>query len=485
MSETQTVGSQQFIAGTWSDAVDGGRRDVIDPGTEQVVSNVAFGGAADVVKAIDAAHAAWPAWRAMTAYERGAILAGAAKLMRERVNAYATITVREAGKPLREAQGEWMVAADLFDWFAEEGKRAYGYTQPSRHATKRVMVLKEPIGVVGVITAWNFPAYNPARAIAAALAAGCPVVVRPAELTPLSAIAIVRALVDAGIPAGVINLVNGDPHAMGQAMLDHPELRKLSFTGSVPVGKLLMDGASRTMTRLSLELGGNAPVLVLPDADIETVAKGAVAAKFRNAGQVCVSPQRFFIPKDKLAAFEEVVIEETRKLPVGPGLDPTSRIGPLISARHRERVEGLIAAAADHGATIRTGGTRPKRPGFFLEPTVLGNVDPTTPAFRDEVFGPLFAMTSFDQLDAAIAAANSTRYGLAAYVFTNDLTAAMKAYERLDFGMVGVNDWSPQGTEVPFAGRKESGVGHESGREGLYDNLETKLVSFGNVPKPQ
>jgi acyl-CoA reductase-like NAD-dependent aldehyde dehydrogenase len=255
----------------------------------------------------------------------------------------------------------------------------------------------------------------------------------------------------------------------------------VSFTGSVPVGKLLMDGASRTMTRLSLELGGNAPVLVLPDADIETVARGAVAAKFRNAGQVCVSPQRFFVPKDRIGRFEEIVIEETRKLAVGPGLDAASKIGPLISGRHRERVEGLIAAAAQHGATIRTGGVRPKRAGFFLEPTVLGNVDPTTPAFADEVFGPLFAMTSFDQLDDAIAAANSTRYGLAAYVFTNDLNAAMKAYERLDFGMIGVNDWSPQATEAPFVGRKESGVGHESGREGLLDNLETKLVSFGNV----
>jgi len=293
--------------------------------------------------------------------------------------------------------------------------------------------------------------------------------------------AIVAALEDAGVPAGVVNLVNGEPHPMGQAMLDHPDLRKLSFTGSVAVGKLLMDGASRTMTRLSLELGGNAPVLVLPDADVETVAKGAVAARFRNAGQVCVSPQRFFVHRDQLAAFEEVVVEETRRLPVGSGLDATTRIGPLISARHRERVEGLIATATRDGARVRTGGTRPARPGFFLEPTVLADVSPTTPAFADEVFGPLFAMTSFDQLDDAIAAANATRYGLAAYVFTRDLNAAMTAYERLEFGMVGVNEWAPQTTEAPFAGRKESGVGHECGREGLHDNLVTKLVAFGNV----
>jgi acyl-CoA reductase-like NAD-dependent aldehyde dehydrogenase len=472
---------QQLIGGVWCDAVDGGRRDVIDPGTEEVVANVPYGGAADVVRAIDAAHAAFPGWRARTPYDRGAILRRAADMMRARSQQLGEITVRESGKPLAQAVGEWVVSADLFDWYAEEGKRVHGYTLPSRVATKRLMVLREPIGVVGVITAWNFPAYNPARAIAAALAAGCTVVVRPAELTPLSGMAMAAILEEAGLPPGVLDLVNGDPPAMGQAMLDHPELRKISFTGSVGVGKLLMDGASRTMTRLSLELGGNAPVLVLPDADIEAVAKSAVVAKFRNAGQVCVSPQRFMVPRNHAARFEEVVIEETRKLAVGPGMEAASRVGPLISARHRERVEALIGAATQHGAKIRTGGKRPARKGWFLEPTVLGDVDPAMPAFADEVFGPLFAMTSFDQLDDAIAAANATRYGLAAYVFTNDLGAAMKAYERLEFGMIGVNDWAPQTTEAPFAGRKDSGVGHESGREGLHDNLETKLVSFGNV----
>jgi acyl-CoA reductase-like NAD-dependent aldehyde dehydrogenase len=268
---------------------------------------------------------------------------------------------------------------------------------------------------------------------------------------------------------------------MGQAMLDDPRLRKLSFTGSVAVGKLLMDGASRTMTRLSLELGGNAPVLVLPDVDVEAVARAAVSARFRNAGQVCVSPQRFFVPRAKLAAFEEVVVEETRKLPVGSGLDPATRIGPLISERHRERVEAMIAAAIGGGAVVRTGGKRPARPGYFLAPTVLGAVSPSTSAFADEVFGPVFAMTAFDELDAAIAAANATRYGLAAYVFTNDLAAAMHAYEHLEFGIVGVNEWAPHASEAPFAGRKDSGVGHECGREGLLDNLETKLVTFGNV----
>ncbi|MDX2092740.1 MAG: NAD-dependent succinate-semialdehyde dehydrogenase [Kofleriaceae bacterium] len=471
--------TQQFIDGAWVNAASGGRREVIDPATEHAIANVPYGGAPDAIRAIDAAHRALPAWRARTVYDRGAMLLRTAELIRGRLTPLAELTVREAGKPMAEALREWQVAADFFDWYAEEGKRGAGYTIPARTPTRRLLVLKEPIGVVGVITAWNFPAYNPARAISAALAAGCTVVVRPAELTPLSAMAIVALLEEAGVPPGVVNLVNGEPHPIGQAMLDHPALRKLSFTGSVAVGKLLMDGASRTMTRLSLELGGNAPVLVLPDVDITSVARGAVAARFRNAGQVCVSPQRFYVPRDLLKTFEEVVVEETRKLPVGSGLEQGTRIGPLISSRHRDRVEELIASATSAGATIRTGGTRPKRPGYFLEPTVLGNVVPTMSAFAEEVFGPLFAMTSFDQLDEAIAAANRTRYGLAAYVFTNDLAAATRAYEQLDFGMIGVNEWAPQTVEAPFSGRKDSGIGHECGREGLLDNLETKLVAFG------
>jgi acyl-CoA reductase-like NAD-dependent aldehyde dehydrogenase len=266
-------------------------------------------------------------------------------------------------------------------------------------------------------------------------------------------------------------------------MLDHPELRKISFTGSVPVGRLLMDGASRTMTRLSLELGGNAPVLILPDADIEAVARAAVVARFRNAGQVCVSPQRFLVHRDHRARFDEIVVEETRALKLGPGLDRDVRVGPLISDRHRERVEGLVAAATSAGAAIRTGGGRPSGHvrGFFLEPTVLAGVTPDMAVVADEVFGPVLCSTEFAQLDDAIAWANRSRYGLAAYVFTNDLAAAVRVYERLEFGMVGVNEWAPQATEAPFSGRKDSGLGHEGGREGLLDNLETKLVSFGNL----
>lgn len=474
---------KQLIDGKWVDAIDGGRWDLIDPATEDIVANLPFGGAADMNRAIDAAHKALPAWKKRTPYDRGAILMKAAALMRERAAKLGPITTKESGKPLMDATREWEIGAALFEFYAEEGKRAYGYTLPSRMATKRMMVMKEPIGVVGVITAWNFPVYNPARAIAAALAAGCTCVVRAAELTPLSSMAMAAILEEAGVPAGVLATVNGDPAAMGQAMLDHPALRKISFTGSTRVGRLLLDGASRTMTRMSLELGGNAPVLILPDVDIAAVAKMAVAARFRNAGQVCVAPQRFFVEKSKLATFEEVVVEETRKLKVGSGFDPDVRVGPMASGRFRDRMFDLVGAAVAAGAQVRTGGKKPAglERGYFVEPTVLSKVTPEMSVFDEEVFGPLFAMTSFDQLDEAIARANQTEYGLAAYVFTNDLNSAIKAYEGLDFGMIGVNDWAPQSIEGPFAGRKMSGVGHECGPEGLHDNLETKLVSIGGV----
>ena len=336
---------QQLIDGEWSGAANGGSWEVINPGTEEVVRTVPFGGRADCRAAIEAAARAFPAWAAKTPYERAAVLMRAAALMRERVDALGHTTVLESGKPLAQGKGEWLVAADLFEWFAEEGKRAYGRTIPSRVASKRMTVLRQPLGVVGVITAWNFPAYNPARAWAAALAAGCTIVARPSEFTPLTAMDLAALLVEAGIPKGVVNLVNGDPDAMGQEMLDHPAVRKISFTGSVRVGKILMDGASRTVTRLSLELGGNAPVLILPDADVGALAASAVSAKFRNNGQVCVAPQRFLVHAALADEFAEVAAMKAAQLRVGVGLDKATQVGPLINAKQRDRVEALVAAA--------------------------------------------------------------------------------------------------------------------------------------------
>ncbi|MEW6320845.1 MAG: NAD-dependent succinate-semialdehyde dehydrogenase [Acidobacteriota bacterium] len=474
---------QQLIAGEWVGARDGGTWDVVNPATEEVVRTVPFGGRGDCRAAIEAAAAAFPDWSRRTPYERASLLMATAAGIRARLDELARITVVESGKPVAQARAEWVVAADLFEWFAEEGKRAYGRTIPSRVRSKRLTVLRQPMGVVGVITAWNFPAYNPARAWAAALAAGCTIVGRPSEFTPLTAMALASEILAAGAPPGVVNLVNGDPEGMGQEMLDHPACRKISFTGSVRVGKILMDGASRTATRLSLELGGNAPVLVLPDVNLDEVAAGAVAAKFRNGGQVCISPQRFFVHRRVAGDFAGAVASRAAALKVGSGLDPETQVGPLINARQRDRVEALVADAAGRGADVRTGGRRPagQGRGYFFEPTVLAGVSPNLPVFCEEVFGPVLSVATFDDLDEAIAQANSTQYGLAAYVWTNDLRSAMRAAERLEFGMVGVNEWTPQSVEGPFGGWKQSGLGHESGAEGLAEYLETKLVAYGGL----
>jgi succinate-semialdehyde dehydrogenase len=472
-----------YIGGEWRDASDGGTWNVVNPATEDVIQTVPFGTGADCRSAIDAAAAGLPGWAGRTPYERGAILKRASDLIRARADELGKTTVLESGKPFLQGRSEWMTSADLFEWFAEEGKRAYGRVVPSRVSSRRMLVLKQPIGVVGVITAWNFPAYNVARASAAALAAGCTVVARPSEYTPMTAMEMVNVLVEAGLPPGVMNLINGEPDAMGKEMLAHPACAKIHFTGSVRVGKLLMDGASKTVKRLSLELGGNAPVLVFPDVDIDQVAAGSVATKFRNSGQVCVSPQRFLVHRRVADEFVGRIAERAGSLRVGCGIDPQTQVGPLINAKQRDRVAMLVDSARAAGATVRVGGSRPAdRPqGYFYEPTVVADVAPSMPLYAEEVFGPVLPVASFEDLDEAVALANSTRYGLAAYVWTNDLRTAMRAYERLQFGMIGVNEWLPMAVEAPFPGWKESGLGQEGGMEGLQEYLETKLVSIGDL----
>ena len=477
---------QQLIGGRWSPAANAGSWDVLNPATEELVRQVPFGDADDCRLALEAASTAFPAWSVRTAYERAGILKRAADLIRERSDELGRTTVLECGKPIVQAKGEWNVAADLFEWFAEEAKRAYGRVIPSRNPARRLIVLRQPLGVVGIITAWNFPIYNIARAAAAALAAGCTVVLRPSEYTPLTAMELVNLLIEAGIPDGVVNLINGDPAAMGQEMLSNPLCAKIHFTGSQRVGRILMDGASKTVTRLSLELGGNAPVLVFPDVDLDQVAAGAVVAKFRNAGQVCVSPQRFLVHRSIVDGFVERVAALSAQLNLGSGLDPATQVGPLINARQRDRVETLVQQVAAQGARIVTGGKRPSAltRGYFYEPTVLSGLPACSALFSDEIFGPVLPVAPFDDTSEAIHKANATRHGLAAYVWTNNLHLARQASEALEFGLVGVNDWTPQATEAPFVGWKESGIGRESGAEGLDEYLDTKLVSLGGVQPP-
>jgi len=478
-----SIPTKQLIGGAWVDASTGGTWDVINPATEEVLRTVPFGGKQDAIDAIEAAEAALREWSAKSPYERGDVLKRAAALMRARIDELARVTVMESGKPFIEAKGEWKVATDFFEWFAEEGKRAYGRTIPSRVPSKRMLTIKQPVGVVGVITAWNFPAYNIARSWSAALAAGCTVVGRPSEFTPLTAMAMAAILIESGVPKGALNVINGEPEAMGQAMLDHPACKKISFTGSVRVGRILMDGASRTFTRLSLELGGNAPVLVFPDVDVNAVAKAAAQARYRNAGQVCVAPQRFLVHAKIHDEFTEKLVPHVAALKVGSGLEPDTRVGPLINMRQRDRLEGLVEDAQKKGASVLAGGRRPPHlsAGYYYEPTVIGGVRPEMAVSSEEIFGPILPVATWDDIDEAIAHANSTPYGLAAYVWTNDLRAAVRAYEGLDFGMVAVNEWAPHATEAPFGGRKQSGIGREGGQEGLDEYLEVKLVSLGGI----
>jgi acyl-CoA reductase-like NAD-dependent aldehyde dehydrogenase len=343
-------------------------------------------------------------------------------------------------------------------------------------------VTYRPVGVVGIITAWNFPVYNQTRAISSALAAGCTIVSRPSEFTPRSAMLIMSCLEEAGLPAGVANLVNGEPHPIGQAFLDDPRCRKVSFTGSTRVGKLLMDGASRTVTRLALEMGGNAPVIVFPDAaDLAKVASDGVTAKVRNAGQVCVAPQRFYVHDEIAADFADVAVATAESQVLGDGTDPSTTMGPLINANQRDRVERIVQETVDQGGNVRTGGARPDRRGYFYKPTVVTDVKPGTPLHEEEVFGPVMPMIGFSSLDEVIEMANSSEYGLAAYVHTSNINTALLVSEQLDYGMVGINEWSVALPEAPFGGMKQSGLGRESGPEGVYEYLEPKTRHFGGV----
>jgi succinate-semialdehyde dehydrogenase len=477
---------RQRIGAEWVDASDGGTWPLVNPATEAVIASIPYGGAADAQAAIDAAAAAFPAWSRKTAYERAEILMGAAAWVRARINDLAVITTEESGKPLRESSAEWVTAGNLFEWYAEECKRAYGRVIPARKADRRLLVVYAPVGVVGTITAWNFPVYNVVRAWAAALAAGCTIVGRPSEYTPRSAMLLAQALVEAGIPEGVINVVNGDPASMGQVMLNDPRCRKISFTGSTRVGKLLMQGAATTVTKLALELGGNAPVIIFPDAPggVEAVAKAAVAAKYRNCGQVCISPQRYFVHSRVAEEFIDHAAKASKAMRLGSGLEASTDVGPMINAIQRERLEKLVTEAVAAGAEVLTGGSRPSDmpAGYFYRPTVLTNVSTEMRIYGDEIFGPVMPIIPFSDTEEVLSMANDTEYGLAAYVQTSNLNTAIHMYESLDYGMVAINDWLPSTPEAPFGGMKQSGIGRECGQEGLEKYLETKTVFLGGSP---
>jgi len=481
MAVTATAPQKRmYIDGKWCEADNRRTVGVINPATEEVIEEVAYGGRAETRRAVEAAHRAMPAWMKQSAWDRAKVLKKTAELMRLRLDTIARTLTMEQGKPLPEAKAEILHSADTFEWFAEEGKRAYGQVIPHSAAGKRYMTVKHPVGVVGAISPWNFPITLQARKIAPALAAGCTIVCKPASQTPLCLIQVFECMIEAGLPAGVANLVVGAAQEVADEFLENPACRKISFTGSTEVGKQLMRGAAEQIKRLSLELGGHAPLIVFPDADPETVAKAAVIGKFRNNGQVCIAPSRFFVHKDVQKRFTEVAVECARNLKLGNGLDEGTEVGPMFEKRGLEQTAALVDDARKHGAKVLTGGARSERfeRGYFFEPTVLSNLSPDARILTDEPFAPVMPLLDFSKIDDVIKAANNTRYGLAAYVFTNDLTVAWRMAEGLEAGIIGINDPVPATPQSPFGGMKESGLGRELGHEGLEAYLETKAVSY-------
>lgn len=474
------------IGGDYSRSPEGPSFPVINPATNEEVVKLPHGGGAECSAALRHAREAWPAWAGRTGYDRAKILNQCAAIIRAEAEQLAPVTVRESGKPLVEARGEWLVAADFFDFFAGEATRTLGEIIPARTRERQTQVAYQPLGVVGIITAWNFPVYNPARAWAAALGAGCAVVAKPAELTPLSALHLADILERAGLPAGVLSVVFGDAPEIGKTLLETPHCRKVSFTGSVRVGKELMRGAAENVTRLGLELGGNAPVIVCADVDVEAVARGAVQAKFRNNGQVCVAPQRFLVDATIVDDFTRSAVDEARKIRLGDGLDPQTTVGPLISARQRDHVERLVAEAIAAGARLECGGKRPAHlpNGYFYEPTILSGVSADMSIFREEIFGPVMPITAVRSPREALELANESEYGLAAYVWTKDVQRAEALSRGLECGLVGVNAWAAHATEAPFQGWKQSGLGTECGREGLLEYMERKTIAYGGLGGP-
>jgi succinate-semialdehyde dehydrogenase/glutarate-semialdehyde dehydrogenase len=480
MASATAAAKRMLIDGQWCEAADGRTLAVTNPATEETVQEIAFGSRQDTHRAIAAAHKAMQSWMKLTPYDRAKVLKKTAELMRERADAIARTLTLEQGKPLAEAKGEVLHSADTFEWFAEEGKRSYGQVIPNSVAGKRHITLKHPVGVVGAISPWNFPITLQARKIAPALAAGCTIVCKPASQTPLCLVQVFECMVEAGLPAGAANLVLGPAQDVADEFLENPLVRKISFTGSTEVGKQLMRGAANHVKRLSLELGGHAPLIVFPDADPEVVAKAAVIGKFRNNGQVCIAPSRFYIHKDVHKKFTEVAVETAKALKLGNGLDAGIEVGPMFEKKAMDQTQQLVDDAKQKGAKLLTGGSKSSRfeKGYFYEPTVLSGLAADSRMLVEEPFAPVMPLLDFSKLDEVIAAANNTRYGLAAYVFTNDLTVAWKMAEGLEAGIIGMNDPVPATPQCPFGGMKESGLGRELAHEGLDAYLETKYVSI-------
>ncbi|HJV92476.1 MAG TPA: NAD-dependent succinate-semialdehyde dehydrogenase [Azonexus sp.] len=478
LQNRQLLRTANLIGGQWIAADDQAVLAVLDPATGDLLAEVPRCGAAETRRAIAAAETAWPAWRALTAKQRGQLLLAWFKLILDNADDLAQLITAEGGKPLAEARGEVIYGASFVEWFAEEGKRTYGESIPSPAADKRLVVIKQPIGVCAAITPWNFPLAMITRKVAPALAAGCPVVVKPAEATPLTALALAVLAEQAGLPAGVFNVVTGDPQAIGGELTANPIVRKLSFTGSTAVGRLLMAQSAPTVKKLSLELGGNAPFIVFDDADVDAAVDGAITAKYRNTGQTCVCANRFLVQSGIYEEFAGKLAEKSRGLKVGPGTEAGVTQGPLINATGLAKVEAHVADALAKGARVLSGGARHALGGNFFQPTVLADVTPDMKVAREETFGPVAPLFRFDTEQQAVAMANDTEFGLAAYFFSRDIGRCWRVGEALEYGMVGINTGLISNEVAPFGGIKQSGIGREGSSYGIEEYLEVKYLCF-------
>ena len=478
LQNTDFLRSTGKIGQNWNAADDGSTFAVVNPASGDQIGEVPLCGAAETRRAIDAANAAWPAWRALTARRRAQILHAWNRLILDNVDDLAQIITAECGKPLAEAKGEVIYGASFIEWFAEEGKRTYGESIPSPASNTRLIVIKQPIGVCAAITPWNFPFAMITRKVAPALAAGCPVVIKPAEATPLSALALAVLAEQAGFPAGVLNVVTGNPAEIGGELCANPIVRKLSFTGSTAVGRLLMAQCAPTIKKLSLELGGNAPFIVFNDADVNAAVDGALAAKYRNTGQTCVCANRFLVQSGIYEEFAAKFADKARGLKVGDGTESGVAQGPLINAAGLSKVEAHVADALSKGARVLCGGARHERGGNFFQPTVLADVTTAMQVAREETFGPVAPLFKFETEAEAIAMANDTEFGLAAYFFTRDVGRCWRVGEALEYGMIGVNTGLISNEVAPFGGIKQSGLGREGSKYGIEDYLEIKYLCF-------
>ena len=472
---------QCYVNGEWINADDQQSMNVTNPADSSVLGTVPALGATETRRAIEAAEAAYPAWRALTAKDRAQRLRRWYELMMDNQEDLAQLMTAEQGKPLKESRGEIAYGASFIEWFAEEGKRAYGDVIPTPATDRRIVVTKEPVGVVACITPWNFPNAMITRKAGPALAAGCTVVVRPASSTPYSALALGELATQAGIPPGVFNVVTGPSRGVGGELTSNPTVRKLSFTGSTEVGKILLEQCAATVKKVSMELGGNAPFIVFDDADVDAAIEGAIASKYRNAGQTCVCTNRFLVQDGVYDEFSRKLAAASEALVVAPGTDETSDQGPLIDEDAVEKVEEHIADAVGKGAKVISGGQRHALGGSFFEPTVLADVTPQMLVAKEETFGPLSPLFRFSTEEEAIAMANNTEFGLAAYFYSRDIGRVWRVSEALEYGIVGTNVGIISTEVAPFGGMKESGMGREGSHYGLDDYLEVKYIAMGGL----